>query len=173
MTRVLGLDLSLTATGYAADAEVVGVIRSKARGPRRLAEIRNFILELAADAEVVVLESYSYASQNQAHQVGELGGVIRLGLYSAHIPYAEVAPTALKKFATGKGNSDKDRVLAAAIRRFAFEGDDNNAADAWILRAMGLVHYDAAPIALAAGALDALAKVEWPALEEEVMSEQT
>jgi Holliday junction resolvasome RuvABC endonuclease subunit len=172
VTRVLGLDLSLTATGYAVDEETVGVLRSKARGPRRLAEIRNFILELASDSEIVVLEGYSYASQNQAHQVGELGGVIRLGLYSTHVPYAEVAPAAVKKFATGKGNADKDRVLAAAIRRFAFEGDDNNAADAWILRAMGLVHYDAVPISLPAGALDAMAKVQWPVLEE-VMSEQT
>ena len=32
VTRVLGLDLSLTATGFAYNDEVVGVIRSKAKG---------------------------------------------------------------------------------------------------------------------------------------------
>jgi crossover junction endodeoxyribonuclease RuvC len=165
--RVLGLDLSLTASGYAADEEAVGVIRSRARGPRRLAEIRNFILELASDCEVVVLEGYSYASPNQAHQIGELGGVVRLGLYAAHVPYAEIPPAVLKKFATGKGNADKDAVLAAAIRRFGFQGEDNNAADAWILRAMGLAAYSEWDGGTTQFQAEALAKITWPTLEEQ------
>ncbi len=164
MTRVLGLDLSLTASGYAYNEEVVGVIRSKAKGERRLAEIRDAVEELAFEADVVVLEGYSYASANQAHQIGELGGVIRLTLWQRRKPFVEVPPAVLKKFATGKGNADKDAMLAAAIRRFGFEGDNNNAADAWLLRAMGLAAY------LGWGAVtefqhQAIAKVTWPKLE--------
>lgn len=165
MTRVLGLDLGLMATGYAYNDEASGVIRSKARGPRRLAEIRDAVLDFVYDSDVVVLEGYSYASQNRAHQVGELGGVIRLSLYNARVPYVEVPPAMLKKFATGKGNADKDAVLAAAIRRFGFEGDDNNAADAWILRAMGLSAYSDWNGATEYQR-DALKRIDWPKLEE-------
>ena len=168
MTRVLGLDLGLMATGYAWSDEAVGVIESRARGPRRLAEIRDAVLDYVYDSDVVVLEGYSYASQNKAHQVGELGGVIRLSLYTARTPYVEVPPAMLKKFATGKGNADKDAVLAAAIRRFGFTGDDNNAADAWILRAMGLSAYSDDWGPTTEYQVEALKKVTWPKLDEEV-----
>ena len=167
MTRVLGLDLGLMATGYAYSDEVAGVIRSRARGPRRLAEIRDAILDWVYETDIVVLEGYSYASQNKAHQVGELGGVIRLSLYTARVPYVEVPPAVLKKFTTGKGNADKDAVFAAAIRRFGFEGDDNNAADAWILRAMGLIAYlRMAPYRGSELPARGSRQVAWPILEE-------
>ena len=165
MTRVLGLDLSLTATGYAYNDEVTGVIRSKARGMRRLAEIREAVLELAHEADVVVLEGYSYASANQAHQIGELGGVVRLALHDRRIPFVDVAPAALKKFATGKGNAPKDAMIAAAIRRFGFEGSDNNEADAWMLRCMGLTYYAPTADAIFGYQLEALGKVTWPKLD--------
>jgi Holliday junction resolvasome RuvABC endonuclease subunit len=164
MTRVLGLDLSLTATGYAYNEEVVGVIRSKAKGERRLAEIRDAVEELAFEADVVVLEGYSYASANQAHQIGELGGVIRLTLWQRRKPFVEVPPAVLKKFATGKGNADKDAMLAAAIRRFGFEGDNNNAADAWLLRCMGLAAYRE-QAHFTSYQTEALGKVSWPTLD--------
>lgn len=162
MTRVLGLDLSLTATGYAYNDEVVGVIRSKANGMRRLKEIRETVIEFAIVADVVVLEGYGFDSQ-KAVVLGELGGVVRLELYDRRIPYVEVPPALVKKYATGKGNADKDAMLAAAIRRFGFEGDNNNAADAWLLRDMGLVAYDGEPVT--DYQREALGKVDWPKLD--------
>jgi crossover junction endodeoxyribonuclease RuvC len=164
MTRVLGLDLSLTATGYAYSEEVVGVIRSKSRGMRRLSEIVEAVHDLAFEADIVVLEGYSYASANQAHQIGELGGVVRLVLYHRRIPFVDVAPATLKKFATGKGNAPKDAMIAAAIRRFGFEGSDNNEADAWMLRCMGLAAY-AEWNGVTDYQREALGKVEWPKLD--------
>jgi Holliday junction resolvasome RuvABC endonuclease subunit len=164
VTRVLGLDLSLTATGYSFNEEVTGVWHPKLRGPGRLVAIREHISILTYEADVVVLEGYSYASPNQAHQIGELGGVIRAWLFEHRLPFAVVPPASLKKFATGKGNAPKDAMLAAAIRRFGFEGSDNNEADAWLLRCMGLAHYDPWD-ALPEYAREALAKVEWPKLE--------
>jgi crossover junction endodeoxyribonuclease RuvC len=171
MTRVLGLDLSLTATGYAYNDEVTGVFRSKNRGPRRLAEIRGAVLDYAYESDIVVLEGYSYASANQAHQVGELGGVVRVALFDKRIPFVDVAPAVLKKFATGKGNAPKDAMIAAAIRRFDFEGTDNNEADAWMLREMGLAAYGSgryvehgATLLTVAGR-EALGKVTWPKLD--------
>ena len=163
MTRVLGLDLSLTATGYAYNEEVAGVIKVKSTGMRRLAEIREAVLELAHEADIVVIEGYGFASQKAVVQ-GELGGVIRLALYDRRIPYVEVAPAALKKFATGRGNADKDAMIAAAIRRFGYEGDNNNGADAWLLRYMGLVAYSAGGPETEYQR-EALGKVSWPKLD--------
>ena len=166
MTRVLGLDLSLTATGYAYSEEVVGAWRVKQRGEARLVLLRDAVLNVAEVADVVVLEGYSYASPNQAHQIGELGGVVRVMLHERHIPFVEVAPATLKRFATGKGNATKDAVLAAAIRRFGFEGSDNNEADAWLLRAMGLEHYLGSSIPLRPAYMaEALERVDWPELD--------
>lgn len=164
MTRVLGLDLSLTATGYAYNDEVVGVWRVKSRGAQRLVDIREVVANVAYQVDVVVLEGYSYASANQAHQIGELGGVIRAWLFEQHVPFVEVPPAVLKKFATGRGNADKDQVLAAAIRRFGFEGENNNAADAWLLRYMGLTAYSAGGPETEYQR-EALAKVDWPKLD--------
>jgi crossover junction endodeoxyribonuclease RuvC len=164
MIRVLGLDLSLTATGFAYSDEVVGTFMTKARGMPRLAEIRDFIVGLVDHIDVVVFEGYAFARPNQAHQLGELGGVVRLALHDRRVPFIDVPPASLKRFATGRGNADKDAMLAAAIRRFDFPGEDNNAADAWLLRAMGLAAYsDWGPVT--DYQREALDKVSWPKLD--------
>jgi Holliday junction resolvasome RuvABC endonuclease subunit len=165
VTRVLGLDLSLTATGYAYNDEVTGVFRSKSKGMRRLAEIREAVVELAYEADLVVIEDYAFSRADaHAHALGELGGVVRLALYERRIPYVDIKASSLKKFATGKGNAPKDAMLAAAIRKFDFAGSDNNEADAWLLRYMGLAAY------VEWGAVtdyqrEALGKIEWPKLD--------
>ncbi len=45
-------------------------------------------------------------------QLGELDGVIRTALFEAGVPFVEVAPATLKKYATGRGNATKPRVPA-------------------------------------------------------------
>ena len=105
--KLLGLDLSLTSTGYSCGL-VNGVIASKERGVVRLKEIaeaiKKLILEL--NIEVVILEGYSFASRSgQAFSIGELGGVVRLTLHELGVPYIEVPPTCRAKFATGRGNA--------------------------------------------------------------------
>lgn len=143
MTAVVGLDLSLTATGVATTAGEV-VISSKLKGMARIAAIDGRIWEHVGgvapmmDVDLVVIEGYSFGSRNsQAHALGELGGVVRMALHTLAVPYIDVPPSTLKVFATGKGNAGKDEVLAAAIRRLGFGGHDNNAADALWLRALG------------------------------------
>lgn len=135
--KPLALDLSLTATGWAT-VDACGTLtppKGQDRGPERLAWLRAAVLSLAADADVVVLEGYSYASKGRAVvSMGELGGVIRLALHDAGIPFVEVAPAVVKKAATGAGNSRKEAVLVAAVQRLGYEGHSNDEADAlWLL----------------------------------------
>lgn len=177
--NVVGLDLSLTATGVATEAGVE-VLATKLRGCERLAWLRDAVLGFADPgssahlqrrpdalfpvADLVVVEGYAYGRANQAHQAGELGGVIRLALHEAAIPFVIVPPSSLKKLATGNGGAKKEAVLAAAIRRLGYQGDDHNESDAMWLREAALQHYGRSTVTLPAAHLAVLAKVDWPAL---------
>jgi crossover junction endodeoxyribonuclease RuvC len=166
--KILALDLSLTHTGWASDVAglpAAGSIRTaQLRGVERLDLIVREVQALARGTGLVALEGYSYASPNQAHQMGELGGPVRLLLYRLGIPMVVVQPSGLKKFATGKGNANKDQMLAAAIRRYAFAGTDNNEADAWLLYWMARRREDASWRGTAYEH-EAFKKVQWPTLE--------
>lgn len=175
--NIVGLDLSLTTTGIATVAGCE-VLRTDLRGCERLAWLREMVLVACGErvlqagtaltftplADLVVLEDYAYSRANQAHQIGELHGVIRLALHEAEIPVALVAPTARAKYATGKGNAGKAEVLAAAIRRLGYDSHDDNEADALWLRQMAIDHYGltlpSAP--MPAANREALGKVDWP-----------
>jgi hypothetical protein len=67
----------------------------------------------------------------------------------------------LKKFATGVGNAKKDAMLVGAVRA-GYAGQDNNEADAFWLRQMGLYHLGAAEVPLTAYRTEAVQKVAWP-----------
>lgn len=163
--NVIGLDLSLTSTGVArADGSSLR-IRSKKTGPERLHEIVEGVAILCQNADLVVLEGYSYGSKGRSvFQIGELGGVVRMFLWGNSLSYVEVPPANLKRFATGKGNAGKDEVLAAAIRRLDYQGSSNDEADALFLRQMALTHYDQSDVQFPQTHLEALTKVDWPAL---------
>lgn len=156
--RIVGVDLSLTATGIAV---VSGeeVIKTKAKGMERLQVISEAVVQHAIAMDFtddpagvpvdvhVFLEGYAFARPNQAHQLGELGGVVRYRLWDAGVPYTDVAPAALKKFATSKGNAKKPDMLDAS-RRAGYEGsNDDNCVDAWWLRQFGLYVFGAPAVA--------------------------
>ena len=63
----------------------------------------------------VVMEHYSYASTGRAFQKGENGGVLKNRFYTSGVTVEKVAPTSVKKFATGKGNADKQMMQDAFI----------------------------------------------------------
>lgn len=138
MTRVVGLDLSLSATGI---ADVLGVrtLKSRKTGPARLIELRDAVLVSCLAADIVALEGYSMGSHDaHAHALGELSGVVRVALYEKGITYVDIAPSTNKKFATGKGNANKEAMLLAAARKadaLGIEITNNNEADAFWLRA--------------------------------------
>lgn len=170
--RIVALDLSLTATGVADNfggaqsARIPRTIRSgERRGVERLYYLQKAVDEATASADLVVLEGYAFARPNQAHQLGELGGVIRLTLYVRKRRVLELAPSVVKKLASGKGNARKEEVLVEAVKRLHYLGADNNQADAlWLLQA-ALQHYDLpGRVDLPKTHLEALEKVDWPAL---------
>lgn len=166
--RVVGLDLSLTATGVADSDGTAGVIKPRIKGHDRLDFINDAIAQhVTGDpaAGLVLVEGPSFGSQGSAyHQLAGLWWLVVHGLWKAEIPYAVVSPQARAKYATGRGNAGKDAVLASVVRRYPMvEINDNNVADAWVLMAMGLDWLGRPLCSVPAVNREALAKVEWPA----------
>jgi len=164
---ILALDLSLTGTGWCCDGDIgrLATPASRVDGWERIALIARAVRGLLVGVDVVVLEGYSFGSQGRAvFQIGELGGIIRFWLWGHHIPYVDVAPGTLKKFATGKGNSPKDAMIAAAIRRFGFEGSDNNEADAFLLWCLARQGYGHPVAAVPKAQAQVAASIDWPTL---------
>lgn len=191
--RIVGLDLSLTATGIASEkgARVLSAPKG-CMGMARLAWLRDEVtarcaaftksgplqhsIDLAEwdGAELVVLEGYSFGTTRQsshAHALGELGGIVRLALTEARIPWCDVAPAALKKFATGKGNANKVAMGMAASNAGYAGPEDDNAIDAWWLREMGVYrwrdvtdNWGGLPLAPTRYRDEAIAKIGWPTI---------
>lgn len=169
--KLLGLDISLTSTGYSID-EKTGVIATKTKGPERLSIVNKTVLQLCLDKEIdcVLLEGYSFASRNsQAHSIGELGGCIRMTLWECSIPYIEIPPTSRAKFATGKGNAGKTEVISSISSKtgmtFSGSGADDEC-DAWILEQMGLAKLQKSKYQWTKEQLSALEKIDWSPLEK-------
>jgi crossover junction endodeoxyribonuclease RuvC len=186
MTRVVGIDASLTGTAVVVidHDEETGVMRivssdlietkgrkdaSLAERWMRLQEIRSRVAKTAfvdrVDPDLVVIEAPSYGSNHgHAHDRSGLWWQIVALFCSWGIPVAAVSPQGRAKYATGKGNAGKDVVLASVVRGYPdFAVDNNNVADAVALVAMGC-RYLGFPIEegeLSQAKLDAMSGAAW------------
>jgi crossover junction endodeoxyribonuclease RuvC len=137
--KYAGIDPSLTSTGISIFTDAVNLVEvkrirpKKLRGPARLAFIRDEVLSFLKKNKVkmVCLEGYAFGSKFAGPQLGELGGVLRLALYEEGIDFFILAPTGLKKYITGKGNASKDIVLKEVCKRWGFDTNSNDEADAY------------------------------------------
>lgn len=169
--NVLALDLSLTSTGIALTSGATDKVTTNAadRLEVRLEQIVNGIgwaLDSCCTdkqaADLVVIEDMVTASKF-AGSVAPVHGAVRLWLWKLPLPVALVAPASLKLYATGKGNSNKDAMGIAAMKRAGvdFSGRPDEC-DAWWLRAMALDAYGEAMFDMPAAQRATLEKVKWP-----------
>ena len=172
VTTVVGLDLSLTATGIARASAgnpvlALDVIRTPLKGMDRLDYIDTEICRhIAIGVDLVVIEGYAFGRPNQAAHLGELGGIIRHSLWSNGIRYVDVPPSNVKKYATGRGNAPKPDIRMEVYKRFGVDYADDNACDAFVLAAMGLDALGHPLIAMPATHRVALNKIVWPTIGE-------
>jgi Holliday junction resolvasome RuvABC endonuclease subunit len=61
----------------------------------------------------VVIEDYSMGSKGRVFNLAENTGLMKHKLWTHDYPITKVAPTSLKKFATGKGNAKKEQMWDA------------------------------------------------------------
>lgn len=173
LPTVVGLDLSLTATGVCrAAGGVVEVRRITSRADDgtlaarsiRLRSLAGIIARTATDAVLVVVEAPAYASSTgKVHDRAGLWWLVVARLTGAGVPVVEVTPQAVKTYATGKGNADKDDVLSAVVRRYpGVAVTKNDEADALVLAAMGRRALGHPLDVLPAAHLRAMTKAAWP-----------
>jgi Holliday junction resolvasome RuvABC endonuclease subunit len=155
---VVGLDLSLTGTGIADTAGLTRVLKTSGlEGMGRIEYIRRAVLDiLTPSVDAVFIEGYSFGSQWNLAQLGELGGVVKLTIWTLGITYYTIAPNTLKKFAAGNGRASKEEVVANARERLGYQGFDNNAADALWLWTLGNAYLGNATVKLPQTHTDAL-----------------
>jgi len=172
---VIGIDPSLTSTGITrihpngqTETQRIQTKGTKnATLKQRYRRLDNLYTQICANIPhntLVIIEGPAYA--NQAGSMHDRSGLWWLTideLLLNDIDTAEVPPTLLKKYATGKGNASKDEVLAAAIRRYPdINITGNDTADATILAAIGRRHLGAPIDNMPAINTTTLDKIRWP-----------
>ena len=143
--NVIGIDPSLTATGIAHSSGHLSTVKTKPKHKDgRLFDIYSAIDDEAWRASksigpppVAVIEDLPKQAMG-AGITGMVQGVVRLALIEYNIPYVKIPPATLKKFATGKGNADKQAMRAAWFAFSGWDNADDNQVDAAFLRQIGL-----------------------------------
>lgn len=89
--------------------------------------------------EYLLIEDYAYNAKGSAVTMGEVGGVLRYNIIDYFENVVEVAPTVLKKFATGKGNANKAAMVSSLSAKYRMKFQTDNEADAYALAKMGMI----------------------------------
>lgn len=146
---ILGLDLSLTETGYCIfndlNDKVIesGVIKSDRKKFTDEDELDRLLfivgkikdlIDKNDDIEHVVIEGFSFGSKGQAlFQIAGLSYLVRNYLRDADVEYTLVPPTTLKKWVTKKGNAPKEVMILHTYKRWEESFENNNICDAYCL----------------------------------------
>lgn len=159
--RVLGWDLSMTASGLTMPDGQCFTIRPQLKGDLRLGEIReatNYYIRQAALppgprmarptwlAVIEKPENIKLGGWETTVAIVMVHGIVRDELAQFGIPVVYIHPTTLKKYATGSGAASKNQMILEALECGSPENLTDNEADAWWLRAAGR-HYYGLPVA--------------------------
>jgi Holliday junction resolvasome RuvABC endonuclease subunit len=145
---VIGLDLSLTATGVCwvqpGDSEP-DLFTIKTSPKDCVGKRLNVVLEKLIDLDVdnsdgpithAVVEDLPFNAR-AAGQTGMVHGVVRHFLWNHFVSVVTVPPATLKVWATGKGNATKPDMRMEAFKRLDVEERDDNRVDALWLWTLG------------------------------------
>lgn len=86
---------------------------------------------------VIMLEDYAAGAAGRTNDIAECTGILKYKflieqgvtpsqIWTCHISH-------LKQFVTGKGNSKKELVMKEVYKKWKFDTDDNNEADAFVM----------------------------------------
>lgn len=146
MTRVVGIDPSLTGTGICVGTSLAEhveansyTITTDSKEPMgdRLARIYGATGELADGHRFLAVMEDMPKHAHSAGLTAMAHGVVRLALHHAGAHVITVPPATLKKYATGKGTATKADMRMALYQRVGIDLRDDDQVDAWWLRALG------------------------------------
>ena len=74
------------------------------------------ILTNIHQVDKVLLEGYSYGSTGKVFHIAENTAILKYNLWDEQIPFSIIPPTVIKKFATGKGNANKEKMYEEFVK---------------------------------------------------------
>ena len=150
-SMIVGIDPSTSATGVVygiGNREASSKIFSKRgklpKGMERFEILEDLVARISDHVQMcypkaIYIEHYFAAMRNGVQALYEFGALLRWELMEI-APVIEVSTTALKKFATGKGNSPKSVCAAHIAKRYQVEFSSDDLYDAYGLWRLGRVH---------------------------------
>lgn len=136
----LGIDQSLRSSGVAVVSEKQKVTYlstlnpKKLKGVERLAWVREALREILAaepDIKYAALEGYAYdVGAGRVFELGEIGGVVKMVLHDAAIPFIIVPPASLKQFVADHGQAKKEQMRQAVLRKWGHDVAQDDECDA-------------------------------------------
>jgi len=83
---------------------------------QRYKSIADWSMEHLRGCDQIAIEGYSMGSKGKVFHIAENTGVLKYKIYNEGIPLEIVPPTTVKKFATDKGNADKEQMHQSFMR---------------------------------------------------------
>lgn len=74
---------------------------------QRYMNITSWVLRLLKEGDTIYMEGYSMGSTGMVFNIAENAGLLKHYLWKNRYDFTIVAPTSIKKYATGKGNANK------------------------------------------------------------------
>jgi len=133
--KILAIDPG-THCGYALSPFESGVWDLSPRryegGGMRFVKLRNYLIKACEGVDMVVFEEVrGHKGTDAAHVYGGIVAIITEHCELKEIPYSGVPVGTIKKYATGKGNVNKEAMIMAAKERWPdIDLVDDNQADA-------------------------------------------
>lgn len=152
MKKIIGLDLSLSSTGwFIIDQQVqYGQLKTtpkQFKNPiERVEYIADYLINKIKEhdgVDLVIMQDYFVGQQSETViKLAMLGTIVRYKLLENNIGYLTVMPTQIKKFQTGKGNGHKDNILKSVYKKHGYDIQSNNTADACAIAFLGQAYLE-------------------------------
>lgn len=133
--KILALDPA-EICGWAIDKNLYGIwnlkIKRDESSGMKLVKFKAKINEICnlMNIELIVFERPGGRFKNDIISHAKFQAIIEDYCLSNNIQYKGYSSKEIKKFASGKGNANKNEMVEAAKKKFNYEGEDHNEADA-------------------------------------------
>lgn len=175
----VGIDFSLSSTGISInDGNRVltnhlnpVTKKSKQQNTNRLKEITDKVLYTFSGLWnrfnrkdiYIFIEDYAFGAVGKTFDIAECVGILKYRLFFEYkIPFENVFLVSvphLKMFCCGKGNAQKDMIIKEVYKRWRYDTNDNNEADAFVLMQIAMSFFKTNP-KLPAFQLEALKRIK-------------
>lgn len=91
---------------------------------QRYYNITQWVLSHLKEGDYVFMEGYSMGSTGRVFNIAENAGLLKHYLWKRNYLFTIIPPTVIKKFATGKGNSNKEKLQQSFIEETGYNIKD-------------------------------------------------